>query len=127
MLMSQAISSFSQQQTADPAVCSTASQSPAFLAFADDQSPADLATIEQTGLSRAGSRDGTYRRFLAVADATAAAGAALVAVVVAGSGRFSVVMMFAAVPLIVIISRMIGTYNRVGLLVHKSTLDEAPA
>jgi exopolysaccharide biosynthesis polyprenyl glycosylphosphotransferase len=71
------------------------------------------------------SRDAVYRRFLAVADALAAAAALLISSTAVGSQANLVVL--ATVPLILLMSKVIGTYDRADLLVRKSTLDEAPA
>jgi exopolysaccharide biosynthesis polyprenyl glycosylphosphotransferase len=71
-------------------------------------------------------RDSVYRRCLAAADALAASGALLIAVAVAGNDEAHLVML-CTVPLIVVLSKIIGTYDREQLLVHKSTLDEVPA
>jgi exopolysaccharide biosynthesis polyprenyl glycosylphosphotransferase len=67
-----------------------------------------------------------YRRTLAAADAIAAAAALVFARTVAGPNHPALVTL-AAVPLIVVMSKVVGIYDRQDLLVRKSTLDEAPA
>ena len=86
-----------------------------------------LADAEQRrGRLRSSGRDVVYRRALAVADAIAATGASFLALALVGQGRTSAALL-AVIPLIVIMSKGLGTYNREDLLVRKSTLDEAPA
>jgi exopolysaccharide biosynthesis polyprenyl glycosylphosphotransferase len=86
--------------------------------------PADAG--QRRGRFRSVGRDVVYRRALAVADAIAATGASFLALAVVGQGRTSAALL-AVIPLIVIMSKGLGTYNRQDLLVRKSTLDEAPA
>ncbi len=86
----------------------------------------DVAHKPKRGRFASAERDVVYRRALAIADATAAAGAALLAFLVVGQQRTSVAI-FGAIPLIVLMSKALGTYNREDLLVRKSTLDEGPA
>lgn len=69
-------------------------------------------------------RDAVYRRFLACADALAAACALLVSIV--ARSPHPPIGVFATIPLIVVMSKLLGTYDREDLLVRKSTLDEAP-
>ena len=70
-------------------------------------------------------RDATYRRSLAFGDVLATLGAVALATVVVG-GRLSPAALVSA-PLVVLLAKMIGLYDRDELLVHKTTLDEAPA
>ena len=67
-----------------------------------------------------------YRRTLAVADAIAAVAALLITRAAVGPGH-PAILTIAAVPLIVVMSKVVGIYDRQELLVRKSTLDEAPA
>ena len=69
-------------------------------------------------------RDAVYRHSLALADALAACCALFVSIA-AGRPRPSFIVL-ATVPLIVIMSKLFGMYDREDLLVRKSTLDEAP-
>ena len=71
-------------------------------------------------------RDAVYRRLLAIADALAAGSALLISLAAMDSGRTALAALV-TVPLIPVISKLIGTYDREDLLVRKSTLDEAPA
>jgi exopolysaccharide biosynthesis polyprenyl glycosylphosphotransferase len=73
-----------------------------------------------------GQRDAVYRRTLAVADAIAAAGALVATRQIVGPGH-PALQTLAAVPLIVVMSKVVGIYDRQELLVRKSTLNEAPA
>lgn len=72
------------------------------------------------------SRDAVYRRSLALADALAAATALLVSMAVVGPDQPDIAAL-ALAPLIVIVGKVIGIYDREEWLVRKSTLDEAPA
>ncbi len=71
-------------------------------------------------------RDAVYRRFLALADVLAAVGAVFISTAVTNRHDANIVRL-ATVPLIVVISKLLGAYDREGLLMRKSTLDEAPA
>jgi exopolysaccharide biosynthesis polyprenyl glycosylphosphotransferase len=68
-------------------------------------------------------RDGTYRRALALADALAGACALGLTRLLGGGTRPATLVV---VPAIVLISKLLGIYDREELLVRKSTLDEAP-
>jgi exopolysaccharide biosynthesis polyprenyl glycosylphosphotransferase len=83
------------------------------------------AAIERNRF-RWAARDAVYRRFLACADTLAASCALLVSIAIIGDGRAGLAPLV-TVPLILVISKLIGTYDREDLLVRKSTLDEAPA
>ena len=83
-------------------------------------------TGRRRGRFRSVGRDVVYRRALAVADAIAATGASFLALAVVDQGR-TYAALLGVIPLIVIMSKGLGTYNREDLLVRKSTLDEAPA
>ena len=66
-----------------------------------------------------------YRRFLALADVLAAVGAVLIST--AATNRHDAnAARLATVPLILLISKLFGAYDREGLLMRKSTLEEAP-
>ena len=70
-------------------------------------------------------RDAIYRRGLIVADLAAAALAGYFAVVgVAGASVEP--SMLLALPLVVLLGKLLGLYDRDELVFHKSTLDEAP-
>jgi exopolysaccharide biosynthesis polyprenyl glycosylphosphotransferase len=73
------------------------------------------------------SRDALYRRLLACADVVAAAVAILVSIAVLGDQDHVALSTVAALPLVVAVSKVIGLYDRDELVLHKSTLDEAPA
>lgn len=92
--------------------------------------------VEEPEQGRAGStedpaaaaraRDSLYRRSLAVADLLAAAFALLVSIVITGPGHAGLATL-ATVPVIVVISKIIGLYDQEDLLIRKATLDEASA
>ena len=70
-------------------------------------------------------RDALFRRLLAVADIASAAAALAVATVVLGNDRLLPASL--AAPLVVVVlSKLVGLYDRDELVIHKSTLDEAP-
>jgi exopolysaccharide biosynthesis polyprenyl glycosylphosphotransferase len=69
-------------------------------------------------------RDALHRRMLAGADMVSAALAVNLAIV-AGGGTPKIAVV-AAVPLIVLVSKLLGLYDRDEHVLHKSTLDEAP-
>jgi exopolysaccharide biosynthesis polyprenyl glycosylphosphotransferase len=71
-------------------------------------------------------RDSTYRRSLAIADALAAAAAIVVSLPVAGAPGAGLILLV-TVPLIVLINKLAGSYEREETLVRKTTLDEAPS
>jgi exopolysaccharide biosynthesis polyprenyl glycosylphosphotransferase len=71
------------------------------------------------------SRDRVFRRLLALADALAAALALLMAVDLLGEDTLKpVAVVF--VPFVLVFSKVIGLYDRDELLLHKTTLDDAP-
>ncbi|MGH3262840.1 MAG: nucleoside-diphosphate sugar epimerase/dehydratase, partial [Trebonia sp.] len=72
------------------------------------------------------SRNGVYRRLLAVADLTAATAAFVITIPVLGHdslGLWALVAILMVVP----VCKLAGLYDRDGHLLHKTTLDEAPA
>ena len=87
--------------------------------------PFDLPEVE--GLVSAGAlrRDSVYRRALIAADVLAAAVALYVGVVVLGDAALKPAV-FAALPIVVLLGKLLGLYDRDELVFHKSTLDEAP-
>ena len=70
-------------------------------------------------------RDTLHRRLLATADVLSAALAVCLAIFVGGGTPTPVVL--ATVPLVVLVSKVLGLYDRDEHVLHKSTLDEAPA
>lgn len=79
----------------------------------------------QTSPRPRSSHDTVYRASVAIADALAACAAFLISIALVRSHHLSTVTL-ATVPLIVVMSRIMGTYDREGVLVRKSTLDETP-
>ena len=76
---------------------------------------------------RAANRDHRYRRLLGVADMAACAAALSLCIPLLGRGGDQVPLgVFAGLPLVVVISKILGLYDRDELVLRKSTLDEAP-
>jgi exopolysaccharide biosynthesis polyprenyl glycosylphosphotransferase len=69
-------------------------------------------------------RDSVYRRLLALADAAAAGLAVGLAGVVSGVGISPAAAAF--LPLLILVAKIVGLYDRDEQVLHKSTLDEAP-
>jgi exopolysaccharide biosynthesis polyprenyl glycosylphosphotransferase len=72
------------------------------------------------------SRDARYRRLLVCADIVATGAAIMLSIAVLGDDDHVALSTFAALPLVVAVSKAIGLYDRDELVLHKSTLDEAP-
>jgi exopolysaccharide biosynthesis polyprenyl glycosylphosphotransferase len=70
-------------------------------------------------------REGVFRRSLALADVVAAAAAVFLAAVVLGHRALEPLALL-ALPLVVVVGKVVGIYDRDELLVNKATLDEAP-
>jgi exopolysaccharide biosynthesis polyprenyl glycosylphosphotransferase len=92
---------------------------------AGQQAEPPTAAAEKVSQFAQANRDVVYRRLLTIADALAAACALLITIAAASRQPLSV-LVFATIPLIVVMSKAFGTYEREDLLVRKSTLDEAP-
>src|SRR4051794_21688661 len=73
-----------------------------------------------------GRRTAFFRRALIVADVASAAFALALSVQILGDDRLKLATV-AAFPLVVVISKLIGLYDRDELLLEKKTIDEAPA
>jgi exopolysaccharide biosynthesis polyprenyl glycosylphosphotransferase len=71
-------------------------------------------------------RDAILRRTLAASDVISAGTAVTLCVVVAGDDRLAPAAPL-VLPLVVLVSKMIGLYDRDQYVLHKSTLEEAPA
>lgn len=82
--------------------------------------------IGEASETAAAGRDAVFRRLLAAADIVSAAIAVWVCVVAAGDDRLRL-QTLAALPIAVLVSKVIGLYDRDELRLEKSTLDEAPA
>ncbi|HEX8067696.1 MAG TPA: sugar transferase [Thermoleophilaceae bacterium] len=75
--------------------------------------------------SEALGRDTLHRRLLAAADAASAGVALYVAIVAAGdTPRLAVLAML---PVVVLLSKLVGLYDRDEHVIHKTTLDETPS
>jgi exopolysaccharide biosynthesis polyprenyl glycosylphosphotransferase len=84
-------------------------------------SPALVAATRKAVLRR----EARYRRALAAADVVSAATAVVLGVAVLGADRLTLSLL-AAAPLVVLVSKILGLYDRDEHLLHKTTLDEAP-
>jgi exopolysaccharide biosynthesis polyprenyl glycosylphosphotransferase len=71
-------------------------------------------------------REAIYRRLLAVADIGAAALALIVSLTVLGDDQVRVATLV-ALPVFVLVAKVVGLYDRDELVLQKSTLEEAPA
>jgi exopolysaccharide biosynthesis polyprenyl glycosylphosphotransferase len=71
-------------------------------------------------------RDATFRRALALADASAAAAALWVGVILLGDDRLTPASI-GGIALLILLMKVIGLYDRDQSLIHKTTLDELPA
>jgi exopolysaccharide biosynthesis polyprenyl glycosylphosphotransferase len=71
------------------------------------------------------SRDAVFRRSLALADLLAAAAAVLLCVVVLGDRSLEPLSLI-ALPLVIVLGKVVGIYDRDELVVNKATIDEAP-
>ena len=72
-------------------------------------------------------RDAYFRRLLATADVLAAGLALIVATSVGGDGDQLQLAAVLALPVFVVMAKLLGLYERDELVINKSTLDEAPA
>jgi exopolysaccharide biosynthesis polyprenyl glycosylphosphotransferase len=95
------------------------------LAAAPNASPFGFPEVEGLVSPGAYRRDAIYRRSLVVADVLAAAVAGYFAVAGVAGGSVNPGMLL-ALPLVVLVSKLLGLYDRDELVFHKSTLDEAP-
>jgi exopolysaccharide biosynthesis polyprenyl glycosylphosphotransferase len=79
---------------------------------------------EGTSSARQLKRDAAYRRSLAVSDLLAVAFATALAL--APGNTDSGLAVFAALPVVILVSKAVGLYDRDGSVLHKTTLDEVP-
>jgi exopolysaccharide biosynthesis polyprenyl glycosylphosphotransferase len=87
--------------------------------------PWSNAPIREGSLSRPIlRRDAAYRRSLALSDVLSTIGAIALATLLVGGELSRTALVIA--PFVVLLAKMIGLYDRDELLVHKTTLDEAP-
>jgi exopolysaccharide biosynthesis polyprenyl glycosylphosphotransferase len=84
------------------------------------------AGVDDVGLAAVVDRDRVYRRSLVLADAVAALAAIYVALTVVGDDRLQWAALL-TIPLAVLVSKVLGLYDRDELLIRKTTLDESPA
>jgi len=85
-----------------------------------------LAIAEGTAKQEVRLRDGQYRRALALADALVAGWVLLLMSLIDGTTAFEPIVLV-AMPLIVVVNKLAGLYERDELVLNKTTLDEAPA
>lgn len=86
----------------------------------------DAARVTGNGSNRSLSSNHRYRRLLGVADLVATVIALLVALPLLGRGDRVSLTVAAGLPLIVVLSKVMGLYDRDELVLRKSTLEEAP-
>ena len=84
------------------------------------------AGVDEGGRAAVLGRDRVYRRALMLADGLAAFAAVYVAVVVLGDDTLQLASLL-TIPLAVVVSKVLGLYDRDELLIRKTTLDESPA
>jgi exopolysaccharide biosynthesis polyprenyl glycosylphosphotransferase len=82
--------------------------------------------VEGGPVAAASPRDALYRRALALVDIVSAAVALLLAIVVLGGDHITLALA-AAIPMVVVVGKVVGLYDRDAHLVRKTTLEEAPA
>ncbi len=90
-----------------------------------EEAVAQRPIIERSHSSTSGRRDRTYRRALAISDAAAMCLALFIAIGSFG-GELPRVTALLAIPVVVLVAKTIGLYDRDELLLRKTTLDEAP-
>jgi exopolysaccharide biosynthesis polyprenyl glycosylphosphotransferase len=88
------------------------------------RSPVESAVPEGISSARQLRRDAAYRRALALADLFAVTLATAVALMPGNTQ--SRLALFAALPLVIVVSKAAGLYDRDGSVMHKTTLDEVP-
>ena len=96
------------------------------LAVATPTRPRRRPAGETTGAQRTASLDRRFRRLLGLADVVACGAAMTACILLLGSGHGVSPGVVAALPLVVAISKILGLYDRDELVLHKSTLEEAP-
>jgi len=84
------------------------------------------AALKSDGISRSLAVNRRYRRLLGLADIIAAAVAIAVCLPVLGSDDNFPLAVAAGLPVVAIISKLLGLYDRDELVLRKSTLEEAP-
>ncbi|MDQ8046197.1 MAG: sugar transferase [Solirubrobacteraceae bacterium] len=94
-------------------------------AIPSQESVAQRPIIERSHARTSGRRDRTYRRALAISDASAMLLALFLSIYTLG-GETPRVTALLAVPAVVLVAKAIGLYDRDELLLRKTTLDEAP-
>jgi exopolysaccharide biosynthesis polyprenyl glycosylphosphotransferase len=105
-------------------VKSSASTRSTGVALLRPQPQVDTAVPEGASSQRQLRRDAAYRRALALADLFAVTLATAVALVPGNTQ--SRLALFAALPLVIVVSKAAGLYDRDGSVLHKTTLDEVP-
>jgi exopolysaccharide biosynthesis polyprenyl glycosylphosphotransferase len=78
------------------------------------------------GRLRVAYRDSLHRRLLSAADVIAASAALLIVLTLTGQTRADLALSIAGVPLVVVLFKVAGLYDRDQLRLVRSTLDEAP-
>jgi exopolysaccharide biosynthesis polyprenyl glycosylphosphotransferase len=94
-----------------------------FTSAADSEVPSPIR--ERNQREGVASREAVFRRSLAVADLLATCSAVLLCVVLLGHRSLEPPALI-ALPLVVVLGKVVGLYDRDDLLVNKATLEEAP-
>lgn len=84
------------------------------------------AALEGNGLQRSLALNRRYRRLLGLADLLAAAAAISVCIPLLGRGDHFPVALAVSLPVVLVLSKILGLYDRDELVLRKSTLEEAP-
>lgn len=128
--MEQSISSDAEDHTAFTAEPSPVASEARRNRRREDQLPAPVFESygeEAVGLQRTHNLDHRYRRVLALADVAACTLAMVVCLtILGGSGDDVSLGALAGLPMVVLISKLLGLYDRDELVLRKSTLEEAP-
>ncbi|MDO9354532.1 MAG: sugar transferase [Solirubrobacteraceae bacterium] len=94
-------------------------------ALPSQEAVAERPIVERSHAQTSGQRDRTYRRSLAVSDAVAMVTALVFSIAIVG-GQTPRATALLALPLLTVMIKSIGLYDRDELLLRKTTLDEAP-
>ncbi|HLM28193.1 MAG TPA: exopolysaccharide biosynthesis polyprenyl glycosylphosphotransferase [Thermoleophilaceae bacterium] len=94
---------------------------------AEQQAAALAESAQPSGSARIERRDWRFRRMLACSDALATFGALLACLQLLGNGDTLSWRLAALIPLVILIGKLLGLYDRDELVMRKSTLEEAPA
>ncbi|MEA2495156.1 MAG: hypothetical protein QOJ29_3067, partial [Thermoleophilaceae bacterium] len=100
------------------------SRVPGVAAFRRPRPISDSSVPEGASSPRQLRRDAAYRRSLAVSDLVAVAFATVGSLTPGNTGAG--LALFVTLPLVILVSKAVGLYDRDGSVLHKTTLDEVP-